>query len=85
MSSIIETLVENAKYMPQGDENEPSACEVKCQTQQSALVDCMNSIRDKQESGSAEDNKHPNACLAPSVASWTACCSAANLSSPPEF
>jgi len=82
-SSVIETLVENAKYMPQeeGDGNgQASACETQCQPQQAALVACMNSIRDSKESGSSVDENETNACLAPSIAAWTGCCSEAEAS-----
>lgn len=67
---------------------EPSACEAQCQSQQDALTACMNSIRNaremvfqQQESGndaSSDISKVDTSCLAPSVASWTDCCSKAN-------
>ena len=77
-SPMIETLVENSKYINQGQEADgPSACETQCKSQQDALISCMDSIRDAKENGSSTDEK-ANACLAPSVASWTACCSKAN-------
>jgi len=83
-SPLIETLVENAKYMPQEDDasgsGQPSKCEVECQPQQAALVACMNSIRDDRENNRSDtdDNGNANACLAPSVAAWTECCTLAN-------
>jgi hypothetical protein len=82
--SLIDTLVENAKYMPSPEDanagKEPSACELKCQAQQAALVSCMETIRQQNEesdSSSAKSND-ANKCLAPSVAAWTDCCSKAN-------
>lgn len=84
-SVMMETLVENAKYMPsqqQKGDAQPSACELKCQTQQAALVSCMKSIRQSQSQsqpsleGSVDTNA--KACLAPSIAAWTDCCAKAN-------
>lgn len=86
-SSVIQTLVENAKYMPQNNDNDNdssesgSACESKCQTQQAGIVSCMSSIRDAREKGN--DSNDTNACLAPSVAAWTECCARANDAPPP--
>jgi hypothetical protein len=84
-SSLISTLVENAKYMPDDADDtktkEPSACELQCQVQQASLVACMQSIRQQNETsssiGSSSDNTN-NQCLAPSIADWTDCCSKAN-------
>ena len=69
----------------------PSACEVQCKSQQEALATCMNSIRDARErifqqtnnngeenSSSVDSSMVDTTCLAPSVASWTECCSKAN-------
>lgn len=77
--SLIETLIENSKYISSNEVNEPSACETRCQTQQAALVSCMESIRQQQhhnneESPAGERNK----CLSPAVAAWTECCANAN-------
>lgn len=78
---MIETLVENAKYMPQdgddGANNGPSVCEVECKSQQASLVSCMNAIRDAEENDTS-GTKGSNVCLAPSVAAWTECCALAN-------
>lgn len=81
--SIIDTLVDNAKYIPDAvdarNEKGLSPCEVKCKEQQAALVACMESIRQL-----SEDLKKTSAnpeCLAPSVAAWTECCSKANSES----
>lgn len=81
--TLIETLVENTKYMPDADgggTGQPSKCEVECQLPQAALVACMDSIRQaKEKSGSDTDaNGNVNACLAPSVSAWTECCTLAN-------
>ena len=80
---MIETLVENAKYMPQNGQDAssgPSLCEVECKSQQANLLSCMNIIRDARESNPSSEAvaKNANACLAPSVASWTECCAKAN-------
>ena len=73
-------------------DQEPSACEKRCQSQQTALAACMNAIRDARED---EANRSPasrdfhdgeevdigkvdTSCLAPSVAAWTECCTRAN-------
>jgi hypothetical protein len=80
-SSTIETLVENAQYMPQGPHDTatatPSPCEIHCQPQQTALVSCMNAIRDAKEQGGHGDGgeKGVNSCLMTTVAAWTECCS----------
>ena len=84
-SSLIGTLIENAKYMPDDADDtktkEPSACELQCQVQQTSLVSCMQSIRQQNEvsssNGSSSDNTSKQ-CLAPSIADWTDCCSKAN-------
>ena len=87
-------LRENAKYVSssatqlQGPLDGPSShslCELKCQEQQTALVDCMNSLRQEAEetnnSGvvTKDDRRIKNTCLSSSVAAWTECCSKANL------
>jgi hypothetical protein len=69
---MIETLVENAKYIQQEEGTGPSACEIKCKDEQAALVTCMESIR------SNPDESGPKTCLAPVVAAWTECCAKAN-------
>lgn len=69
---MIETLVENAKYIQQDEVTGPSACEIKCKDEQAALVSCMDSIR------SHPDESAPKTCLAPVVAAWTECCAKAN-------
>lgn len=83
--SLIETLLDNANYMPSHDNDaknkEPSACEIKCQVQQAALVKCMASIQLQNEhtdDASKEDQRVDNSCLAPAVAAWTDCCTKAN-------
>ena len=69
---------------------EQSACELQCQSQQDALTACMTAIRDAREMAFQKDgdgdsgdssfdiSKVDTSCLAPSVASWTECCSKAN-------
>lgn len=69
---MIETLVENAKYIQQDELNGPSACEIECKDQQAALVACMETIRSNPEESA------PKTCLAPVVAAWTECCAKAN-------
>ena len=79
--SLTETLIENAKYIPNVDEGdtrkEPSACEIECQAQQSALVACMEVIRDQNQDQPSQSSGNSH-CLAPSVAAWTECCTKAN-------
>lgn len=71
MTSLLENLVENAKFMPQeGDDGTaPSPCQLQCTLQQQTLVSCVGSIR---EGGD-------NTCLAPAVSAWTKCCTEANI------
>lgn len=91
------TLRENAKYVfsssasqlqdPDGSSSH-SLCEVKCQQQQAALVDCMNSLRQEADQSrptssdvvvTKEHGQMNKSCLSSSVAAWTECCSKANL------
>ena len=71
------------------DSKEQSPCEAQCQSQQAALTECMTSIRDaremtfqqstdKSDDSSVDISKVDTSCLAPSIASWTECCSKAN-------
>jgi hypothetical protein len=81
--TLIETLVENTKYMPDADGDgtgQPSKCEVECQLPQAALVACMDSIREakEREGFDTDSDGNVNACLGPSVSAWTECCAAAN-------
>lgn len=55
----------------------PSLCEIECHLQQTALVECMNSIRQEEEV-SNHVVVH-NTCLSSTVAAWTECCSRANM------
>mmetsp|Transcript_10324 Transcript_10324/g.14601 ORF Transcript_10324/g.14601 Transcript_10324/m.14601 type:complete len:84 (-) Transcript_10324:195-446(-) len=58
-----------------------SPCENLCQSEQSALVSCMDSIREhtiKQVPDKEEHNRR--ACLKPMLDAWTTCCSKANTS-----
>ena len=68
---------------------EQSPCEAQCQAQQAALTACMTSIRDAREmafhqtkddsdESPVDISKIDTSCLAPSIASWTECCSKAN-------
>ena len=68
---------------------EQSPCEAQCQSQQAALTACMTSIQDAREmafqqstdkgdDSSVDISKVDTSCLAPSIASWTECCSKAN-------
>jgi hypothetical protein len=79
--TLIETLVENTKYMPDASgsgSGQPSKCEVECQSPQAALVACMDSIREARDDNRPDTDGNVNACLAPSVAAWTECCTLAN-------
>jgi hypothetical protein len=79
---LVDTLVENAKYMPQANDNngQPSKCETECQSQQTSLVTCMNLIRDAKEkvNDTSSNNNDVNPCLGPSIAAWTDCCTKAS-------
>ena len=86
--SVSSMLMENARYMPTADsvdskDSPPSACQLECQSQQASLVECVDAIRDaRQDTTSpqgAEKLTQTMECLAPSVQSWTDCCSKANL------
>jgi hypothetical protein len=91
-----DTLQENTRYVFSSsstsqlkgpdDSSSPSLCELKCGEQQTALVECMNSLRQEAEqshpSGAVttkEKKGMKNSCLSSSVAAWTECCSKANL------
>lgn len=63
-----------------------SQCAKQCQSQQAAIVSCIDSIRDARESNSAAPTEESDpthaagkvGCLPPVVAAWTKCCSDAN-------
>lgn len=82
-ASSIGDLLQNADFVSSLHDNEkdgkPSACEVKCSSQQTALVACMDIIRQQSETSDAKSNRAVNACLSPSVTAWTECCSKASL------
>ena len=82
MSPLIDTLVENSKYMPQNDDtsSKPTKCETECELQQAALVKCMNFIRDTKETDAAasSNSSADNSCLGPSISAWTECCTKAS-------
>mmetsp|Transcript_11710 Transcript_11710/g.11225 ORF Transcript_11710/g.11225 Transcript_11710/m.11225 type:complete len:92 (+) Transcript_11710:105-380(+) len=87
MDSLIQTLTDNAKYMPHGDDNNSSTspCEVKCVGEQEMVISCVNSIREASEiSGNSSNhentinNKKTHSCLPDVVLAWTRCCSEAN-------
>ncbi len=76
--SLIDTLIDNAKYIPNAQAfEEPSPCELKCKAQQTALVACMETIRQTNDSNS-DQTKVDSHCLVSSVSAWTECCSKAN-------
>ena len=78
--SLMDTLVSNAKYMPQNiesDRSKPSACELNCKTEQLAIKDCVTSIQGLRE-GKPQSPKDAQSCLAPAVSAWTKCCQDAN-------
>mmetsp|Transcript_12129 Transcript_12129/g.14104 ORF Transcript_12129/g.14104 Transcript_12129/m.14104 type:complete len:89 (-) Transcript_12129:733-999(-) len=80
-SSLFDTLVENAKYMPapqDSESKEPSGCEVHCQTEQKSLVSCINTLRDKNAEDDNDVKSSENQCLPSAVATWTQCCTEAN-------
>ena len=67
---LMSTLVENARYIGDASSNEkPSACQLECVPQQSALVACVESIR-----GSGDTS-----CMAAAVQQWSKCCADANM------
>jgi hypothetical protein len=70
MASLMGQFVENAKYMPQEGDKEVSACQLECKEQQTAVVACVDSIREEGKT---------SACLAPAVQAWTKCCTEANV------
>ncbi len=76
-STMMENLVENAKFMSAADEGN-NKCETECKVQQDAIVTCMNSIREQRESDSNSNEKEITSCLSPVVSAWTECCSKAN-------
>ena len=80
--SLIETLTDDSNHITSDDvrtqTDEPSTCEIECQLQQAALVTCMESIRQHQQSDEESSNGNINKCLGPAVASWTECCANAN-------
>ena len=63
-----------------------SQCAKQCQSQQAAIVSCIDSIRAARESSGATSTEESDPahtagkvdCLAPVVAAWTKCCSDAN-------
>mmetsp|Transcript_17900 Transcript_17900/g.26809 ORF Transcript_17900/g.26809 Transcript_17900/m.26809 type:complete len:93 (-) Transcript_17900:467-745(-) len=84
--SLIETLVDKSNDLsPHGaidETKEPSACELKCQAEQAALVSCMESLRQQQQRQNQNEEGSSigsgNQCLGPAVTSWTECCASAN-------
>ena len=77
-SSLMDSLVQNTKYITRnGDNEQQSACELKCRSEQQALVSCVDFIRSEKNHGYSSS---PQSCLAPAVSAWTKCCSEANES-----
>lgn len=79
--SIMETLIDNAKYMPQNvesDSSKPSACELKCEAEQLAIKDCVTSLQELTEEGKPHSSKGAKSCLTSAVSAWTKCCQEAN-------
>mmetsp|Transcript_17316 Transcript_17316/g.49586 ORF Transcript_17316/g.49586 Transcript_17316/m.49586 type:complete len:114 (+) Transcript_17316:294-635(+) len=89
-NALMEMLTANAqivKAAKPGDASN-SQCAKQCQSEQAAIVSCIESIRAARESSDAtgsnsgeSDPTHTAGkvdCLAPVVAAWTKCCSDAN-------
>ena len=90
-NALMEMLAANAQVVgaaKPGDASN-SQCAKQCQSQQAAIVACIDSIRAARESSSgaaaaaAEESDPTHTagkvdCLAPVVAAWTKCCSDAN-------
>jgi hypothetical protein len=55
-----------------GGSQSPSPCALQCMSQQQALADCVNQIRDD------SDNEKTKACLKPAANGWMTCCTEAN-------
>ena len=70
-SSLMETLVENAKYMPSADSSDhkgkPSACEKQSESQQAGIVAYLNSIHSSESRNSdLEQQRRYKSVLSPS-------------------
>ena len=91
-NALMEMLAANSQVVgaaKPGDASN-SQCAKQCQSQQAAIVACIDSIRAARESSSgaaaataAEESGPTHTagkvdCLAPAVAAWTKCCSDAN-------
>ena len=90
-NALMEMLTANAQVVGAAKPGDASSsqCAKQCQSEQAAIVSCIESIRAARESidatgGSGAEESDPThtagkvECLAPVVAAWTKCCSDAN-------
>ena len=85
-SAVLSMIDAAAAASPAAVEEEPTACQKECTSQQKALVLCVDSIRsarladasDVHGEGDNQDSSSTPECLPMAIAAWTTCCQEAN-------